>query len=97
MENAIFYNGAYHLTYRYQPTDSGKPSWQCVSPKMFFESRQFHYMTNLLYHLEPEHWMDYEQLITQPNFEYIRTKMWRARYFMGDITFVYFGNPLCHI
>lgn len=93
MDKPLFQNGAYHLHYRQLPTPSGAQAWQCVTPEIYQEARRFHFMQSIIYALEPERWMDYEVILTQPGFEFIRTKRWNARNYLGEIIFTFFAMP----
>lgn len=90
MEESNFDNGMYCLSYRFFTERTGKGTWQVCTHVHSDDAKRFGDPRALLFWLEPDRWPEYTNIVTEPDFEYIRTKRWICRNHMGELFFRYY-------
>lgn len=90
MEQTNFENGRYTLSYNFHQDTHGKGTWQVCTFVHTDDGKRFGTPLALLLYLEPDRWSVYLYIVTQPDFEYTRTKHWSCRNYLGELIFRYF-------
>lgn len=89
MEESNFCNGTYEMHYRFFTPRGDQGHWEVCKFPRCADAKRYPDVMSIVFDLAGDRWSEVYNIVTDPDFDFLRFKDWRVRNHMGELIFVY--------